>query len=168
MRFSKILALSIFIFFVVVSQEAMALSLSYKEALRHNLNIIIDLHPKYVWGGSEIEGKGLDCSGYLYLAAKRSGMPVKRVTSIMIESGLGGWSSKKISLDDVDEFDINFWTFKPARMHGHLGFYLVSRKSGLLEITHSSSSKGVIIQPITPYLLKTTSSIRRLTLGDKK
>lgn len=148
--------------------EAFALGYTYKEALRHNLNIIIDKHPTYTWGGSVEESKGLDCSGYLYLAAKRSGMPVKRVTSIMIESGAGGWTSKKIELDDVDEFDINFWTFKPSRPHGHLGFYLVSKKSGLLEITHSSSSKGVIIQQITPYLLKTTSSIRRLSLGDKK
>lgn len=159
----------IFLILLLVSPNiCLGLSSTYKEALRGNLNIIIDKHPKYVWGGSESEDKGLDCSGYLYLAAKRSGIPVRRVTSIMIEQGLGGWQSKKVVLDDIEEFDINFWTFKESRPHGHLGFFLVGKNSGLLEITHSSSAKGVIIQQMTPYLLRTTSSIKRLTIGDKK
>lgn len=155
-------------FFCAYPGYAFSLSNSYKNTLKSNLYIIIDKHPKYVWGGAEVEEKGLDCSGYLYLASKRSGLPVKRVTSIMIEAGLGGWTSKKVELDDVEELDINFWTFKPTRPHGHLGFYLEGRKTKLLEITHSSSTKGVVIEQLTPYLLRKTSSIKRLTLGDKK
>lgn len=148
-----------------------ALSPKYELALKQNLWIIISKHPKYTWGGAESELKGVDCSGYLYLAAKRSGIPVHRTTAIQMEAGLAGWTGKKVTLDDANELDIIWWTWKtsPQRRHGHVGFFLVNnRGSKLLEVTHSSSSKGVIIQQLRGTLLRDISSIKRLTVGDNK
>ena len=148
-----------------------ALSPKYELALKQNLWIIISKHPKYTWGGAESEEKGIDCSGYLYLAAKRSGIPVHRTTAIQMEAGLAGWTGKKVTLDDANELDIIWWTWKtsPQRRHGHVGFFLVNnRGSKLLEVTHSSSSKGVIIQQLRGTLLRDISSIKRLTVGDNK
>lgn len=147
------------------------LSEKYEATLRQNLWLIIDKKPRYVWGGAESEEKGLDCSGYLYLAAKRSGLPVKRVTAVMMEAGLGNWSGKKVTLDDAQELDIVWWTWlnTPHRKHGHLGFFLINKRaSNLLEVTHSSTSKnGVVIQQLRGQLLRDISSIKRLTIGDK-
>ena len=154
-----------------VASSAIALDTKYELALKRNLWIIIDKHPKYTWGGAESEEKGIDCSGYLYLAAKRSGIPVRRTTAIQMEAGLAGWTSKKVTLDDASELDVLWWTWKtsPNRKHGHVGFFLVNnRGSKLLEVTHSSSSKGVIIQQLRGTLLRDISSIKRLTIGDKK
>lgn len=142
-----------------------SLSSKYETTLKQNLWLIIEKKPKYVWGGSESEEKGIDCSGYLYLAAKRSGIPVTRTTAILMEQGLGGWHGKRITLDDAQELDIVWWTWlnKPQRKHGHIGFFLVNtRGSNLLEVTHSSSSKGVVIQQLRGSLLRDISSIKRL------
>lgn len=143
------------------------LSEGYIHSLRDNLRMIIDRKPAYVWGGSQSEAKGLDCSGYIYLAARRSGMPVKRTTALFMEKGLAGWSSRKMTLDDSDELDLIWWTWKdtPSRIHGHVGVFLVNRDSGLLEVTHSSSKRGVVIQPLVGSLLRDVSSVRRLRLG---
>lgn len=40
--------------------------------------------------------------------------------------------------------------------------------SGLLEVTHSSSSKGVVVQVLKGYLFRDISAIRRLDVGDKQ
>lgn len=154
------------------ANNAQALSSKYEASLKQNLWLIIEKHPRYVWGGAESEVKGLDCSGYLYLAAKRSGLPVKRTTAILMESGAAGWSGKKVELDDAQELDIVWWTWltSPQRKHGHLGFFLVNRRgSNLLEVTHASTSRGgVTIQQLRGQLLRDISSIKRLTIGDKK
>lgn len=147
------------------------LSPKYETTLKQNIWIIVDRHPKYTWGGSESEEKGIDCSGYLYLAAKRSGLPVKRTTAILMEQGLGNWTSRKITLDDAQELDIVWWTWlkTPNRRHGHIGFFLINtRESKLLEVTHSSSSKGVVVQQLRGSLLRDISSLKRLTIGDAK
>ena len=154
-----------------VASSAIALDTKYELALKRNLWIIIDKHPAYLWGGAESEEKGIDCSGYLYLAAKRAGIPVCRTTAIQMEAGLAGWTGKKVTLDDASELDIVWWTWKtsPNRRHGHIGFFLINnRGSKLLEVTHSSSSKGVVIQQLRGTLLRDISSIKRLTIGDKK
>lgn len=153
-----------------VASSAIALDAKYELALKRNLWIIIDKHPSYLWGGAESEEKGIDCSGYLYLAARRAGIPVHRTTAIQMEAGLAGWIGKRITLDEASELDILWWTWKtsPNRRHGHVGFFLVNnRGSKLLEVTHSSSSKGVIIQQLRGTLLRDISSIKRLTIGDK-
>ena len=165
----KIILGAIIALLFVFPTVSKALSPKYELTLKRNLWIIIDKHPKYTWGGSESELQGVDCSGYLYLAAKRSGIPVHRTTAIQMEAGLAGWTGKKVTLDDANELDILWWTWKtsPQRRHGHVGFFLVNnRGSKLLEVTHSSSSKGVIVQQLRGTLLRDISSIKRLTIGD--
>lgn len=145
-----------------------ALAEQYKHSLRTNLWTIIERNPPYVWGGSESEARGLDCSGYVYLAARRSGLPVKRSTAFFMEKGLQGWVGNRAKLEECEELDLVWWTWKtaPARIHGHVGVLLINRRSGLLEVTHSSARKGVIIQPMNGTLLRDMSSMKRLSLGD--
>lgn len=155
---------------VLTPCDSLGLSERYRHSFANNLKTIIDSKAAYVWGGAESEQKGLDCSGYIYLAARRSGMPVKRTTALFMERGLGGWSGKPLRLEDCEETDLIWWTWKtsPSRVHGHVGVFLVDRDSGLLEVTHASSGKGVVIQPLTGKLLRDISSIRRLTIGDTR
>ena len=152
-----------------IASNCYALGPHYTESLRSNLWLIIDRHPAYFWGGSENESKGLDCSGYIYLASKRSGIPVKRVTALQMRNGAGGWIGKDTSLKQAGEMDIVFWTWKesPNRPHGHVGVFIAGRKSGLLEVTHSSSSRGVVVQELKGQLLKDISAMRNLKIGDK-
>jgi hypothetical protein len=154
---------------LLVGSSCYALNGHYAESFRKNLWLIIDRHPHYSWGGSESEQKGVDCSGYLYLAARRSAIPVKRVTAFQMRAGAGGWSGKDINLKHAGELDIVFWTWKesPNRPHGHAGAFIAGRKSGLLEVTHSSSSKGVIVQELKGQLLRDISAMRYLEIGDK-
>ena len=170
--FASWLVINFLVVMLFVSSDiTFALAPQYETALKQNLWLIIWKHPKYTWGGAESEEKGIDCSGYLYLAAKRAGIPVRRTTAIQMESGLAGWTGKKVTLDDAGELDILWWTWpsSPHRKHGHVGFFLVNnRGSKLLEVTHSSSSKGVIIQQLRGSLLRDISSIKRLTIGDKQ
>ena len=154
----------------LVSLNCYALDGHYADSFRKNLWIIIDRHPAYSWGGSESEQKGVDCSGYLYLAAKRSGIPVKRITAIQMRFGAGGWIGRDTDLGHAGELDLVWWTWinKPHRPHGHVGVFLIGRKSGLLEVTHSSSSRGVVFQELKGIFLRDISAIRRLDIGDRQ
>lgn len=167
--FVKIVAFAL-ILLMISSVSGHCLSPQYVHSFRSNLQIIIDRNPSYLWGGSTTEDQGLDCSGYIYLAARRSGLPVKRTTAVVMEKGLQGWISNKVRLEECAELDLVWWTWKsaPARIHGHVGVLLINRRSGLLEVTHSSSKKGVIIQPMNGTLLRDMSSLKRLSIGDKR
>ena len=154
----------------LISLNCYALEGHYADSFRKNLWIIIDRHPAYSWGGSESEQKGVDCSGYIYLAAKRSGIPVKRVTAFQMRHGAGGWIGKESDLGHTGELDLVWWTWidKPHRPHGHVGVFLIGRRSELMEVNHSSSSHGVIIQELKGQLFRDVSAIRRLDIGDKQ
>ncbi len=154
---------------LLIGLNCYALNGHYAESFRKNMWLIIDRHPHYSWGGAESEQKGVDCSGYLYLAARRSGVPVIRVTALQMRNGAGGWIGKDTNLKQAGELDIVFWTWKesPNRPHGHVGAFIAGRQSGLLEVTHSSSSRGVIVQELKGQLLTDISAIRNLTIGDK-
>ena len=153
----------------LVSSNCYGLGDCYSLSFGKNLWLIIDRHPAYFWGGAEDEKRGLDCSGYLYLAAKRSGIPVKRVTSMQMRHGCGGWIGTDIDLLSAGELDIVFWTWKesPNRPHGHVGVFLIGRKSGLTEVTHASASKGVVVQELKGQLFRDISAMRRLDIGDR-
>jgi hypothetical protein len=153
---------------LLIASNGHALGPPYSESFRKNLWLIIDRHPPYFWGGAEDEKKGVDCSGYLYLAAKRSGIPVKRVTAIQMRTGLGGWIGRDTDIGHAGELDLVWWTWidKPHRPHGHVGVFLIGRRSELLEVTHSSSSRGVVVQELKGVLLMDISAIRRLDVGE--
>ena len=86
-----------------------------------------------------------------------------------MRTGVGGWIGKDTDLVHAGELDLVWWTWidKPHRPHGHVGVFLIGRKSGLMEVTHSTSSHGVIIQELNGIFLKDISAIRNLKIGDK-
>jgi hypothetical protein len=130
-------------------------------AFERELQNIIDKKPAYVWGGSESEEKGLDCSGYIFLAARRSGLNVNRTTAFRMAQGDSGWKGMTLSSVDKDHLDLIFWTFTSERPHGHVGAVWEHPK----QATHASGSKGcVVVAPIQGPLEKNISRIRRLEL----
>jgi cell wall-associated NlpC family hydrolase len=141
---------------------------SYEREIRH----IVKQNPRYVWGGASSEDSGLDCSGFLFLAAKRASIPgVGRTTAYNMARGLSGWIGVNVQLRDVDPADLVFFTFKPKpgkqlRPDGHVATMLLGSKSRLPEFAHASGTKGVVSVP--PFGFRDISTIRRLTIGDKK
>ncbi len=159
---------------VFYASSANALSAKYQKVFKKNIIFLSQAKTKYVWGGKgdlKEDVYQLDCSGFLYKAANMSGMPVKRTVAFNMAMGLDGWSSKKIEIDDVEETDLIWWTWKtsPARKHGHVGVLVVHPDSDLLEVCHASSSKQkVVINQLKGTFLRDISCLRRLTLGDRK
>ena len=86
-----------------------------------------------------------------------------------MRTGVGGWIGKDTDLVHAGELDLVWWTWidKPHRPHGHVGVFLIGRKSGLMEVTHSSSSRGVVVQELKGLLFRDISAIRNLKIGDK-
>ncbi len=146
------------------ASRAEALSLEYAKAFGRELQSIINKNPRYLWGGSSDESKGLDCSGYLFLAARRAGMPVRRTTAGLMAEGHGGWTGKTVAFEDVDGLDLVFWTFKNSRPNGHVG---AGWDAGG-KVTHASFRRGVVIDEFKGRLKSAVTKIIRLTLGDKK
>jgi hypothetical protein len=116
--------------------------------------------------GSEDLERGLDCSGYMYLAAKWAGIPgVTRTTAYRMAMGFGGWIGRDVSLDAADECDLTFWTMEDDRPHGHVGAFLRD-PAGKRKVTHASYSRGVILEDLNQRLMKDLSKVRRLTIGE--
>lgn len=134
-------------------------------SFKRQLSFIIAKHPTYAWGGSDLT-TGVDCSGYIFLAAKWAAIPgVTRTTAYRMAQGLGGWQSREISLGQAGPCDLIFWTFTAARPYGHVGAFLEGQDKKLL-VTHASSSRGVVLEKLRGALAASTSLMRRLTIGD--
>jgi cell wall-associated NlpC family hydrolase len=123
------------------------------------LQRIIDLAPPYKWGGTTDEG--LDCSGFVYLAAKRAGLPVTRSTSLRMSQGFEGWGGENVKFEAAVSLDIVFWTWS-GRKNGHCGV-LFQNQDGKLVVAHASFTKGVIVVPMVGTFIKNLSLIRRLS-----
>ncbi|MGB9618275.1 MAG: NlpC/P60 family protein [Desulfomonilaceae bacterium] len=137
----------------------------YERSFTRQLSFIIAKHPKYTWGGADLE-RGVDCSGYLFLAAKWAAIPgVTRTTAAHMALGLGGWRSKEVPLRDAAACDLIFWTFTPQRPCGHVGAFLETPDKALL-VTHASTTRGVVLERLHGALVSATSLVRRLTIGD--
>lgn len=167
----KLAAISWLLLFLLSVQcfaghEAWALSESYKRSFQRQLHFIISKHPKYTWGGAEDIEKGLDCSGYIFLAAKWAAIPgITRTTANRMALGMGGWVGREIGLNDADKCDLAFWTFTMGRPHGHTGVFL-GDKEGRQEVTHASAHSGVVVERLYGPLLRNLTRVRRLTIGD--
>ncbi|MEI8183355.1 MAG: NlpC/P60 family protein [Desulfomonile sp.] len=147
-------------------RDSWGLAERYERSLTRQLNFIIAKHPRYAWGGAEDLQKGLDCSGYIFLAAKWAAIPgITRTTAYRMSQGLGGWNGRDIVLDSARQCDLVFWTFVPARLHGHVGAILRDRQ-GLHKVTHSSARRGVVLDRLEGLSLRSLTGIRRLTIGD--
>jgi hypothetical protein len=147
-------------------RDARGLAEPYKSSFRNQLTFIVAKHPKYLWGGASDPEKGLDCSGYVFLAAKWAGIPgVTRTTSVRMAEGLGGWIGRDIDIRDAQDCDLPFWTFTENRINGHVGVILRDQR-GRRAVTHASQTKGVVLEPLKGVLLRTLSKVRRLTIGE--
>lgn len=147
--------------------DAFALDITYERAFVRELRFIIAKNPRYTWGGAADLTKGLDCSGYVYLAGKWAGIPgIVRTTSYRMALGLDGWIGVDVPIEQAQQCDLSFWTWKktPHRSDGHVGVFLTDK--GELRVTHASSSKGVVLVPIRGVLRTDLSKVRRLTLGE--
>jgi hypothetical protein len=146
--------------------EACALTENLRESVRDQLNFIIAKHPKYTWGGAEDLDRGLDCSGYIFLACKWAGVPgITRTTSLRMAMGLGGWIGKDIDPESAEDCDLVFWTFREDRPDGHVGAFLTDHH-GRLKITHASATRGVVLETPRGALATNLTKVRRLTIGD--
>jgi hypothetical protein len=146
--------------------DAWALADNLGRSYVRQLRFIISKHPAYQWGGSENPAKGLDCSGYLFLAAKWAAVPgVTRTTAFRMSMGMGGWTSCKVHPPLLKQCDLVFWTFSPTRPNGHVGALLMDA-DGRIQVTHSSSSRGVVVEKFQGASSINVSAIRRLTAGD--
>jgi cell wall-associated NlpC family hydrolase len=149
-----------------VGAEALALSADHKASLKRELHFLIQQNPKYVWGGtSELSG-GLDCSGYVFLASKRAGIPgVTRTTSFRMSLGLGGWRGREVTIGQAQDCDLVFWTFYPNRLEGHVGILMSAGPRPFA--THASFKHGVVLRELKGPLYSNLTKVRRLTIGDE-
>lgn len=163
--------LSVSVLALSFATPSAALDKTYEAAFDRELWTIIKKQPKYTWGGCTDEAQGVDCSGFIYLAAKRAGLPVKRTTAKNMAYGLSGWSGVSVGVREAHVLHLIWWTWrdaKPTREHGHVGVVVLGSGSRLLEVGHSSQTKRyVVVQPCEGKLLTEISEVKRLTIGDK-
>ena len=146
--------------------ECRAFRSEYRNSFKRQLEFIVSKKPRYAWGGSNDISSGLDCSGYLYLAAKWAGVPgVTRTTACRMALGLGGWTSRPVAIDASQDCDLVFWTFSPTRQNGHVGALLKAAPKDRV-VAHASTLRGVIAEPLNKFPAKSLSGLRRLTIGD--
>src|SRR4030042_5914609 len=130
--------LLLFLAFSGCASRVEALGPGYHWALKLELNLIIAQKAKYTWGGSTDPKEGLDCSGYLTVAAHWAGLPVRRTTSRRMALGDAGWVGVDIPPQSATDLDLAFWTFVERRPDGHVGAFYGGRLTG----THASRRRG--------------------------
>lgn len=146
--------------------DAWCLSEHYKKSLKNQLLFIVRKHPKYLKGGASDLQQGLDCSGYVYLAARWAGIPgITRTTAFRMSQGFGGWSGKDINLSHAHECDLLFWTFHKSQPFGHVGV-LLRGSLCRTQAAHASARLGVVLRPLKGSLTQNLSKVRRLTIGE--
>lgn len=149
-----------------------ALEPGLKQSFKTALKDIAAKKPVYLKGGASDIKKGLDCSGYIYLAGKWAGIPeLKRSTAARMAQGFDGWLGSQVLLMQATDCDLPFWTWKtnPLRVNGHVGAFLTGepkerRGRNGLSIAHASP-RGVVIVPFKYTFLDDLSLIRRLSIG---
>lgn len=157
---------------MVFSASSHGLNPSLEKGFEREIRNIVKQNPRYVWGGSTSEALGLDCSGFLFLAAKRAAIPgVQRTTAYNMARGASGWTGHVKQLREIDPCDLVFFTWRPKpgkvlRPDGHVAAVLLGAESHLFEFAHASSKRGVVSVP--PFSLGDVSRVWHLTIGDKK
>lgn len=149
-------------------KPVLALSPELEASFQEQLLWIAERSPAYTWGGSESLERGLDCSGYIFLAAKWAGIPgVKRTTSRRMAEGEDGWEGDETTFAQKKATDIVFYTWQLHfdRPDGHTG--AVVRYRDRLGLAHASSGKRrVVVVPFEGVLRDDISRIKRLRMGE--
>lgn len=126
----------------------------------------------YTWGAADPYGGKADCSGYICGLMKALQIPVFRTTALEMSMGLKGWTHKVIVIEELDSTDVVWFTWKETaakRPMGHIGLMMISKKSGLLELAHASSTKKKFsVEPLKGKFLKDLSRAGRFTFGEIK
>jgi cell wall-associated NlpC family hydrolase len=162
--------------------EANALPEAWEKSFEYYLRQGVRENYQYVWGASDPNKltydtkakafkKGLDCSGYVFWAGRKAGIPgIRRTTSFDMGHGGSGWLGDTLlgGLRDAKSTDIVFWTLSKDRPFGHVGVLLHNPATGYPGVTHASSSRGVVMDEVQGWVVKQMVRIRRLTIGDKK
>jgi hypothetical protein len=165
-----ILILILLLFSCFYVKVSWALAPEYAVSWENELNWFILKNPKYVMDDKikpdDPIKLGVDCSRYMYLSARRAGIPVLRTTAYGMAMGNAGWVGNTITVDEANHLDLVWWTFKPTRQHGHVGAFFVDSKIGLLQTTHASEKRGVVLEQLKGVLITTISAVRHLTIGD--
>lgn len=156
------LSLLVLLFSGCASQSAQPEAADFKARFEKELRWILKQKPKYVWGGTS-DVTGIDCSGYLWLAAKRSGLPVFRTTAKNMACARDGWTflGKHLGVRDAEELDFVWWTFIKSRPFGHIGVLLRDQNTLFPGVTHASSKRGVVLDPLQGTLLRDIAQIKR-------
>lgn len=102
----------------------------------------------YCYGGTTT--KCMDCSGFVFTIFGDIGIQLPRSSAQQFSSG------KEIDDDDVTVGDLVFFKNKSGNIN-HVGIYV-----GNNNVIHASSSRGVIVQPLTDsYLSNGYAGVRR-------
>lgn len=99
--------------------------------------------------------------------------------------GEGGWIGHPVARGRFKLLDLVFWTFRERRPNGHVGAVWRTPRRGtqddtrstmgkgslgkpFTQVTHASSKRGVVVDPLTGRLLEKHTKTIRLTIGDKR
>jgi cell wall-associated NlpC family hydrolase len=110
-----------------------------------------------------------DCSGFVYLSAIHAGISVKRTTALDMFYGGGNWLANTVPVKDADCLDLIWFTWEGRekdRPYGHVAIVYIPKSTGLLSI-FGSWSKGTGVKKYEGKLIRDTSGIKRLTIGDQ-
>lgn len=114
----------------------------------------ISLADKIVWTAVSYKGvpykyagttkRGMDCSGLLYTSFKTRGVALPRTSYLMYNTGF------PIRLGEVKRGDLVFFktTKKSRNKVNHVGL-VTSVDNGIVKFIHSTTSKGVIVTPLS-------------------
>jgi hypothetical protein len=107
---------------------------------------------KYDWGENSLKkafpdswqikrlepGAPGDCSGKMQAIYYWIGKFVKRITSVEMAEGKGGWKGKYVAYAKAPPASIAFFTFKTNRPNGHVGELVDETRDGKNRLAHAS------------------------------
>ena len=130
----------------------------------NNLKMIAEHHAPYIWGGTDVK-TGLDCSGYIWAAARLI-FPVTRTTAADMAAGFRGWVGITLAngLRYADEGDLPFYDWGSNRIK-HVGATVRDPASGDPSLLHASSSRNRTVMVPLQGVLGKPKLVRRLNFG---
>ena len=119
---------------------------------------------RYGYGSKNINSGSIDCSGWVQTALKKAGAPAdvvekvvgKNAASQVIDTGKSTGTLK--TTDDITQSSMKEGQLIGVRNRegrqggiGHVGIVVRNPETGELGVSHSSSSKGVVWQPLATF-----------------
>ena len=95
---------------------------------------------RYKYGGTS--KRGMDCSGLVYVAFKKEGISIPRVSRAMAAKG------KNVSLKKAKRGDLLFFRTTRKRKITHVGL-VTSVKKGVVYFIHATTKRGVKVSSLS-------------------